>query len=109
MKSTLVKIRPKGQVTLPVEMLRELGWNEGEQLALVKRGETLVFERPETLVARGYGMFSRSSSPVDPTRTTEEILEEQNETIGRAVVAEYEARVARIEAERKEAVGAARD
>jgi AbrB family looped-hinge helix DNA binding protein len=53
-----VKVRLKGQMTLPVEVREDLGIKEGGRILLERRGNAWVLVRPEDLVDQLAGSLS---------------------------------------------------
>ena len=63
----LVKLRPKGQITIPDEIRRAIHLREGDCLAVSVRGEAIVLE-PKTIVDASQSWFCllyTSPSPRD--------------------------------------------
>jgi AbrB family looped-hinge helix DNA binding protein len=81
-----ITIRRKGQLTLPSELRQELGWNEGDTVVAVRRGNSILLERPGELLARIYGSLSDGTKSVDPPRDIQEIINEEKAAFERAVV-----------------------
>ncbi len=42
-----IRISEKGQVTIPVDIQREMGISKGEELLLIKKGEKMILEKPK--------------------------------------------------------------
>ena len=45
-----VKVSDKGQISIPVDMQREIGIKKGDELLLIKKGKKLVLEKPEKVI-----------------------------------------------------------
>ena len=54
----LVKLRPKGQITIPDEIRRAVRLQEGDYLAISLRGDAIVLE-PKTVVDAAQAWFWR--------------------------------------------------
>jgi len=44
-----VKVSDKGQISLPMEMQREIGINKGDELLLIRKGQRIVLEKPQRI------------------------------------------------------------
>lgn len=73
----LVKLRPKGQITIPDEVRRAIRLQEGDYLAVSVRGHAIVLE-PKTVVDAAQAWFWRedwqtgereASADIDAGRT----------------------------------------
>jgi AbrB family looped-hinge helix DNA binding protein len=76
------KIRSKGQITIPIEVLRDMDWKEGDQVEFEKK-DGIVELRP----ARGYaertaGIGAKYRLPKPLT------LEEEKDAVGWAIAEE---------------------
>ena len=45
-----VKVSDKGQISLPVEIQREVGIKKGDELLLIRKGRKIVLEKPGRIV-----------------------------------------------------------
>lgn len=83
-----VKIREKGQMTLPKEVRDQIGVSAGENLSvLVINGEIRM--RPvKGVVERTFGMFHHLVDPDRPA-SIDEIMAEEDAAIERGVVEDY--------------------
>jgi AbrB family looped-hinge helix DNA binding protein len=45
-----VKVSDKGQISIPVEVQREIGIKKGDELLLIRRGRKILLEKPERLL-----------------------------------------------------------
>ena len=46
----IVKVSDKGQISLPMDMQREIGIKKGDELLLIRKGRRMVLEKPEGVV-----------------------------------------------------------
>ena len=46
----IVKVTDKGQISLPMNMQREIGIKKGDELVLVRKGRRMILEKPERVV-----------------------------------------------------------
>jgi AbrB family looped-hinge helix DNA binding protein len=53
------RVTRKGQVTIPVDIRRDMGLNEGDLLGFEKHGNQFVLVRPEDLVRRTSGSLAK--------------------------------------------------
>ena len=44
-----VKVSDKGQISLPMEIQREVGIKKGDELLLIRKGKKIVLEKPREL------------------------------------------------------------
>src|SRR5688572_3903130 len=51
------RVRPRGQMTIPAEVRRELGLEPGDQMAWVIEDGSVRLKREDDPVARAYGAF----------------------------------------------------
>ena len=45
-----VKVSDKGQISLPIEIQREVGIKKGDELLLIRKGQKIVLEKPRALM-----------------------------------------------------------
>lgn len=45
-----VKVSDKGQISIPVEIQREVGIKKGDELLLIRKGEKIVLEKPRRII-----------------------------------------------------------
>jgi AbrB family looped-hinge helix DNA binding protein len=45
-----VKVSDKGQISLPMEIQREVGIKKGDELLLIRKGQKIVLEKPRRIV-----------------------------------------------------------
>ena len=45
-----VKVSDKGQISLPVDVQREVGIKKGDELLLIRKGQKIVLEKPRRIV-----------------------------------------------------------
>ena len=45
-----VKVSDKGQISIPIDMQREIGIKKGDELLLIRKGQKIVLEKPEKVV-----------------------------------------------------------
>ncbi len=45
-----VKVSDKGQISLPVDLQREIGIKKGDELLLIRKGRKIVLEKPERVI-----------------------------------------------------------
>ena len=86
MNAQTIQIRKKGQVTLPSDVRRELGWDEGTKIIVSREGDRLVFERPESIVTRLAGSLTAFANPANQYRDIQEIIDDEREAFENAVV-----------------------
>jgi AbrB family looped-hinge helix DNA binding protein len=68
----LVKLRPKGQITIPDEIRRAARLREGDYLAVSIRGEAIVLE-PKTVVDASQAWFWRKDWQSGEREASEDI------------------------------------
>ena len=68
----LVKLRPKGQITIPDEIRRAVRLEEGDYLAISLRGDTIVLE-PKTVVDASQAWFWRKDWQAGEREASEDI------------------------------------
>jgi len=68
----LVKLRPKGQITIPDEIRRAIRLREGDYLAVSIRGEAIVLE-PKTVVDASQAWFWRNDWQSGEREASEDI------------------------------------
>ena len=68
----LVKLRPKGQITIPDEIRRAIHLREGDYLAVSVRGEAIVLE-PKTIVDASQAWFWRKEWQTGEREASEDI------------------------------------
>jgi len=44
-----VKVSDKGQISLPVEIRREVGIKKGDELLLIRKGQKILLEKPRRI------------------------------------------------------------
>ena len=42
-----VKVSDKGQISIPIEMQREIGIGKGDEVLLIRKGRRIILEKPE--------------------------------------------------------------
>jgi len=89
-RSKSIKLRDKGQVTIPAEILKALGWEPGVQLALIRRGNALSIESPGAVVERSFGVLSDLADPDASTKSIDQLIDEEDAAIEASVVEEYD-------------------
>lgn len=52
-----IRVRRKGQITLPADIRDELGLREGDRLMIERRGKEIVLVSPEDVVDPTAGIF----------------------------------------------------
>lgn len=45
-----VKVSDKGQISIPMDVQREIGIKKGDELLLIRKGRKIVLEKPERVV-----------------------------------------------------------
>lgn len=75
----------KGQVTIPVEIRRDLGLQEGDQVAVERQGDVVVMRRVPGVAERTAGIFAKYRRTPPPS------LEEERAAFEEAVAAEVAA------------------
>jgi len=45
-----VKVSDKGQISIPVDVQREIGIKKGDELLLIRKGRKIVLEKPEEVI-----------------------------------------------------------
>ena len=45
-----VKVSDKGQISIPVDVQREIGIKKGDELLLIRKGRKIVLEKPEKVL-----------------------------------------------------------
>src|SRR5689334_12105269 len=72
MREHLTRVTRKGQITVPVEVRRALGLQEGDSVAVLLEDGRATLERRPSFVARTAGMFKPNRPPHDPAQEQEE-------------------------------------
>jgi len=72
MVAEITRINAEGQVTIPAEILRNLGLGEGDPIVFERREGTVIIRRA-TIVEQTYGALAAYSK--DPPSTIEELDE----------------------------------
>lgn len=65
----------KGQITIPVEIRKELGLKPGDRVRFIKRGGEVAIRPDKRSIMESRGMFKWKGKPVT--------IEEMNETIAK--------------------------
>lgn len=47
-----IKISSKGQIAIPVDMQREIGLKQGDELLLIRKGDKIVLEKTESIAKK---------------------------------------------------------
>ena len=63
-KVTHTTMTPKGQITIPIELRRELGLEGGERFEVVRVGSELVVRPAMSVAQRTAGMLAKYRLPV---------------------------------------------
>lgn len=82
MATTFHSVTKKGQITIPVDVRRELGIREGDQVGFIKQGGDYILVRPEDIVRRLAGSLSAYRLPRPLT------IEEEDEAYQQGVADE---------------------
>ena len=82
MKEALGKVTRKGQVTIPVEMRRVLGIEEGDQVAFALEDHSIRIVRLGNIIERTAGIFKTKKPPM----TAEELRRAAEEAIAEDVL-----------------------
>ena len=45
-----VKVSDKGQISIPMDVQREIGIKKGDELLLIRKGRKIVLEKPESVL-----------------------------------------------------------
>ncbi len=45
-----VKVSDKGQISIPIDVQREIGIKKGDELLLIRKGHKIVLEKPERVL-----------------------------------------------------------
>ena len=53
-----VKVSDKGQISLPMEIQREVGIKKGDELLLIRKGQKIVLEKPRGFIKVLEGEFA---------------------------------------------------
>jgi AbrB family looped-hinge helix DNA binding protein len=102
MQGMSVKMKRKGQVTIPAEVRAEMGWDEGDQIVLRRDGNRVILERPEDIVAELYGSLAAYANPLNRSRASKEIIEEEKEWLAQAIADEQMETTVRIDTDSRE-------
>lgn len=86
------KIRNKGQITLPLEIRRELNLEEGDVIYFDRRGDDIVISSAKDIIKRTAGIFAEYAKDgpveIDRDKIWGEIAEERDNRIKRQVAEE---------------------
>jgi len=85
MSKQTTTITRKGQVTIPIEIRRALGLNEGDRVTFIQEGEQVRLVPAGSVVARTAGMLNAYRR--DPVPTAEELREAAEQAIADDVAA----------------------
>lgn len=44
-----VKVSDKGQISIPIDVQREIGINKGDELLLIRKGQKIILEKPDKI------------------------------------------------------------
>jgi antitoxin PrlF len=72
MREHLTTVTRKGQITVPVEIRRALGLQEGDRVAVHLENGRATLERRPSVVARTAGIFKSGRPPLSPEQEQEE-------------------------------------
>jgi AbrB family looped-hinge helix DNA binding protein len=72
MMEHLTRVTRKGQITVPVEVRRALGLQEGDNVAVILDNGRATLERRPSFAARTAGIFKSGRSPSSPQQEQEE-------------------------------------
>lgn len=80
-----IKVRHKGQVTLPANLRKELDIDEGDDLLIHRRGKELVIILPEDVVDPTAGVlaeyaYTRNPDPAEERRWVAQYIAETADT-----------------------------
>ncbi|MGW1678025.1 AbrB/MazE/SpoVT family DNA-binding domain-containing protein [Saccharopolyspora sp. NPDC002376] len=70
-----MKMTEKGQVTIPVDLRRELGLRPGDQIEIRLEGDALILTRDHSVPSRGQRMVDLLRGSGHGEMTTDEIME----------------------------------
>ena len=84
-------ITRKGQITVPADIRRSLGMNQGDLVAVDQEGDSVRLRRSESIVARTAGMLAKYLE--GPPRT----IEEEKEATAMAIALDVVERMSRSE------------
>ena len=87
MERKLVRVQEKGQVTLPSEMRRKLGWKKGDLVAVVQTEEGVLITRQELLATQALDRIGRALK--DKGLSLDELVEAGREERGRLIEERY--------------------
>lgn len=89
-RSKSIKLREKGQVTIPADILKVLGWDPGAQLSLIRRGNAISIELPEAVVERSFGVLAELADPDALTKSIDQIIDGEDAALEAAIVEEHD-------------------
>ena len=72
MREHLTRVTRKGQITVPVEVRRALGLQEGDNIAVLLEGDHARLERRSGVIARTAGIFKTDLPAKSPEQEQEE-------------------------------------
>jgi len=72
MSEHLTRVTRKGQITVPVEVRRALGLQQGDCVAVLLEDGRVRLERRPSVVARTAGMLKTARPPLSPEQEQEE-------------------------------------
>jgi AbrB family looped-hinge helix DNA binding protein len=76
------KIRRKSQVTIPIEIMRDMHWKEGDRVAFERKGDIVELRPAQGFAERTAGILAKYRLPVPLTP------EQEREAFGQAVADE---------------------
>ena len=72
MREHLTRVTRKGQITVPIEIRRALGLQEGDKVAVLLEDGRATLERRPSVVARTAGIFKSDRPVLSPEQEQEE-------------------------------------
>lgn len=86
MRSTVHKITSKGQVTIPIDILREIDLKAGDRVVFSRRGRQIIVESAEDAVKSLYGVFGPHATEQERNGDIQDIIDREHEALEQAII-----------------------
>jgi len=86
MRSTVHRITSKGQVTIPIDILREVDLKAGDRVVFSRRGRQIIVESAEDVVKNLYGVFSSHATKHDRDSDIQDLIDQEHEALEQAII-----------------------
>ena len=86
MRSAVHKVTSKGQVTIPIDILREVDLKAGDRVVFSRRGRQIIVESAEDIVKSLYGVFSSHATEHDRNSDIQDLIDREHEALEQAII-----------------------